>query len=293
MSAKSQVVGQVKGSSGLMRPNFAPGQLLRDDDLKQGVEYTRELSRLLFRTLLGCGVMCGLVVRWTYACDKLSIEIADGVALDCLGDPIKVPSPQKIVIDFKCSDVHAPDYLWVVLRSFKKCCAPRAAACSCDDDEVETVCTREVDWFEIRVLDERPACACGCPPLEDQDEEHGLLRTRCRCVNPLLECYVDHYDGKCGCNCKDCSDCECEWLILARLAYNHDDEHPAWTVDHSVRRFIRPVLISDPQVELENPPPQAAPAAAIADAKNKAVSGGKAKSYAPALAETRDKSPKG
>jgi hypothetical protein len=252
MSAKSQVIGQLKGTSGLMRPRFAPGQLLRDDDLTQGVNYTRELSRLLFKTLLGCGVMCGLIVKWKYQCDKLNILIADGVALDCHGDPIQVPAPQTVTIDFHCTGQEVPPFLYILLRGCGKCCAPRDAVCGSGDGDGTSQCTREVDGFEIRVVGERPKCVCGCP--EPNDDESHLLRTHCRCADPSPDwCYGAHYQGLCGCNCANCSDCDCEWILLARLEYNENSEQPAWKVDHRVRRFIRPVLMSDPQVELEHP----------------------------------------
>jgi hypothetical protein len=66
------------------------------------------------------------------------------------------------------------------------------------------------------------------------------------CANP---CHDHHYAGKCGCHCDDCCDCKC--ILLARLRKTGDSENPTWTVDHSVRRFIRPVLMRDPQVECE------------------------------------------
>jgi hypothetical protein len=41
-------------------------------------------------------------------------------------------------------------------------------------------------------------------------------------------------------------------VLLARLDESGDDpDHPAWTPDHRVRRFVRPVLMRDPQVEIE------------------------------------------
>src|SRR5262245_54749011 len=121
--------------------------------------------------------------------------------------------------------------------------------CAPDEDDSSSVCTRERDGYEIRVLRERPECACGCPEASD----HSLLDSDCKCVNPQLECYVDHYAGRCGCHGADCSDCECDCIPLARRDHSGDAEHPHWTTDHGVRRFIRPVLMRDPRVEIERP----------------------------------------
>lgn len=238
MNAQNQVVGQIKGMSQLMRPRYSPGLLLRDDDLTQGVDYTRELSRLLFRTILGCGVMCGLEVHAKIDCNKLLITVDEGVALDCHGDPIHVGGAH-LAVDPSCMKTELEAPLWIVLRGIDKCCAPRTAVCSSDDDETPSVYTREKAGFELRVLSKRPGCACGCPETTNIEP----LDSDCRCVNPELECYVDHYAGKCGCNCAGCSDCDCEWILLARLDKSTQGE---WTADHRVRRFIRPVLMRDP-----------------------------------------------
>src|SRR5258708_32128219 len=102
MSANGKVATPVTGNSSLVRPRFSPGLLLRDDDLRQGVDYTRDLSRLLFRSLFGCGVVCGLEVSATFSCGKLIVMVAAGVALDCLGDPVYGPGPTPIPIDPSC-----------------------------------------------------------------------------------------------------------------------------------------------------------------------------------------------
>ncbi len=156
----------VTGNANLLRPRFGPGQLLRDDDLNQGIDYTRDLSRLLFRSLFGCGVVCGLRVRWAFECGKLTVTVEAGVALDCRGDPIHVPQSQSISIDPSCGQ-KLPPKIWVVIRRTEKCCAPRAVSCSCDDEETPAVCTREQDGFEIRLVSALPECTCGCTPRKE------------------------------------------------------------------------------------------------------------------------------
>ena len=262
MNAKSTLADPRPGIGTLVRPKFSEGLLLNDDDLTAGVDYTRNLSRLMFRSLFGCGVICGLVVDPEFKCEKLYIHVADGLALNCLGDPIEVPSPQTIIVDPRCG-VELPDTVWVVLCPHDKCCAPRSTACSCDDTDTPSVCTRIRDGFEIRVLPERPACACGCPPLlppsdlrTTQDDEVGQDPYTgdtvprgghdCWCADPKLPCFQHHYAGDCHCECGDGCDCDC--VILARL-YNHKTR--GWQPDHSVRRFVRPVLMRDPQVVKE------------------------------------------
>ena len=252
MTTNHSPVATATGMSPLTTAKFGPGMLLQDDDLEQLSKYTQELSRLMMRSLFGCGVVCGLVVSTDTRCG-LVIKVADGLALDCCGDPVQVPQPMLIPVNPGC-DPDFPKHLWVVLCGKRKCCAPRAAMCSTDDEESPSVCTRERYAFEIRVLRARPVCVCGCPEpkTESKDTPQGLMETQCKCVNPELECYVDHYAGKCKCSCADCSDCDCDCILLARLDNTGDQQYPKWAVDHRVRRFVRPVLIEDPQVRIEH-----------------------------------------
>lgn len=293
MNANSKIVDPLRGLSRLVRPHYSPGLLLQDDDLAQAVDYTRELSRLLFRSLFGCGVVCGLEVKTDDDCGKLRIDIDKGVALDCHGDPVEVPSLQSIHIDPTCGPP-IPKSMCIVLRRNDRCCAPRTAICADDGDEDEptSVCTREREGFEIRVLTDCPKCSCGCHPasrmampeeaaaeranvgelidaplpapaapnlnvvkkkvgaksvkVESQASTMMTLegsaasprRRDCQCVDPTHECYKDHYLGKCACDC-----CDDEWIVLARVVLGRGDK---WGVDHSVRRFVRPVLMADP-----------------------------------------------
>lgn len=294
MTTNNQTVALVKGMSKLARAKFGPGMLLHHDDLEQLNLYTRELSRLMFRSLFGCGVICGLIVDWEFKCGKLYITVEAGLALDCSGDPVYVPQTQRILVDENC-DPAIPNCLWVVLCGTEKCCAPRAAMCASDEDEATPVCTRERDGFEIRVLRARPECVCGCPKRLDLPAGVDLLiDTDCKCVNPDLPCYVDHYAGKCGCNCANCSDCDFECILLARLDNAGGKENPNWTVDHSVRRFVRPVLMRDPQVEIEEKARQQAPATGTyaAQAETQVTDGpSQAKAAAKSPVRTRTSDP--
>ena len=250
----------VKGTSTLVRPKFGPGMLLRADDLDAQTTYTRDLSRLLFRSLFGCGVVCGLdVTPGIDKCGDLTITVNAGVALGCDGDPIYVPKSQSVTVgDCKGDDLPDPP-LWVLLCATSKCCAPRPASCGCDDDNPSSSPTRVRDCFEIRVVSKLPKCVC-CHPAEQDDEKKDNEKEneineiqvsdswsradRCPC-GPMDGCYTDHYAGKCAC-CDDCSDdgsSDCNCVLLAELTVDDDGD---WTADHCVRRFVRPIFMRDP-----------------------------------------------
>jgi hypothetical protein len=178
------------------------------------------------------------------ACGQLKIVVNKGVALACTGDPIEIPAPQTITINLCTAEGNAaplPDALWIVLCRYDKCCAPRNSSCTPDDTQPICVCTRERDGFEIRVLGKAPECACGCASIEpgappDND---------CKCADPTRKCYEAHYAGECPCDC--CCDC----VLLAQLNKENEDGDGDWSVDHSVRRFVRPVLMRDPAIEAD------------------------------------------
>ena len=249
MSGNNDLITKLTGASTLERAKFAPGMLLRHDDLEQLNIYPRELSRLLFRSLFGCGVVCGLVVQPPEdKCDKIWVRVSSGLALDCSGDPIHVPKDSEwLAFDpEKCKD----NKVYVVLCGTVTGCSPRTSACASDDEESSPTPSREKDGYEIRIVRDLRGCVCAC--LEEPPENLApelAKEPECPCVGPDHPCYLAHYEGKCGCDAgKDC-DCCCDCVVLARLDKSDDGE---WTVYHGVRRFVRPVLMRDREAERDH-----------------------------------------
>jgi hypothetical protein len=124
----------VVGVSTLERPTYSAGLLLEDSDLTAGVDYTRDLSRLLFRSLFGCGVICGLELTPTLECDgrALHIKVGKGLALDCEGNPIELPKEALVKYDKDCEPFKS--HLWVAVCYKPVDCRPRDADCGWDSD---------------------------------------------------------------------------------------------------------------------------------------------------------------
>ena len=247
MNTNNQPLDEIKGTSTLVRAKFGPGMLLKHDDLEQLNIYTRELNRLMFRSLFGCGVVCGLVVKVDFDCGEVQVSVASGLALDCQGDPIYLPKQQKLHFD---PTLAVDSKAWVVLCRTEKCCSPRTSVCASDEDESQSVCTREREGFAIRVMRERPPCMCGCAEPGKDNPSQAMSDDGCWCVNPQHPCYEKHYQGVCDCECGECASCDCNCVLLARLESvpTSDRKDPEWAVDHRVRRFVRPVLMRDPVV---------------------------------------------
>jgi hypothetical protein len=242
MNTANTTIASTKGNSTLVRARFGPGMLLQHEDLEQLNNYTRDLSRLLFRSFFGCGVVCGLLVDSYAHCGKVWVAVSSGLGLDCMGDPIYVPRDQLFAIDEKCDpNLKAP--LWVLLCRSMKCCAPRTSMCSCDDDAAASMFTKELDCFEIRVVSKLPDCVCACLESDRKPTE-----SRCQCVSPHDPCYQDHYKGICDCKCDGGSSCDCTCIVLAKLTQQKDNSEKPWKAEHRVRRFIRPVLMQDPEI---------------------------------------------
>jgi hypothetical protein len=239
-----------QGLSTLQRPRFEPGLLLEDDDLTAGVDYTRNLMRLMFRSLFGCGVICGLDIEALPVCNgaQLKITVGGGLALDCMGDAIELPKAQTLTYDPDCKPF--PPKIWVAVCYTEKCCRPRDISCSPDDD-AHVVHTRAQEGFEIRLYDQPPECACSCgqpptskpPPADpccDQHAEPAAATSGQPGNRDYCACYKDHNEGKCACACG------CECVVIGVIdttmpvgGYKPDHGLP---VDRGMVRWIRPVL---------------------------------------------------
>jgi hypothetical protein len=250
------------GSGTLERPRYSAGLLLEDDDLTAAVDYTRNMMRLMFRSLFGCGVICGLDVNAKLTCNnsKIEVTVGKGVALDCVGNPIEIPKDVPITYDPDCTPFPEEFDLWVVVCYCEKCCRPRDISCR-SDDTGHLVKTRILDGFEVRLYDTRPKCVCSCEP---PDEDHPAVNACCDddetpatpapsdatgatgegsapagpAVPPECQCYVAHAKGKCGC------DCCCPCVLVGKVHVTFDpvsvdsNPHPEF-----VRR-IRPMLMA-------------------------------------------------
>ncbi len=180
MSTNTMLPVTAKGTSGLVRPLFKPGLLLEDEDLTAIVDYSSTMTRLLFSSLFGCGVVCGLKISARATCkgQKLEIVIGKGLGLDCAGNPIHVTSEQTLTYDPDCKTF--PERIWVTACYTTDYCRPRPAACS-DDDDPQSVKTRMREGFELRLHSALPEHACSCT---GETGEH-----------------------ECGCGCGECGDC--------------------------------------------------------------------------------------
>jgi len=255
-----------EGLATLARPRYSPGLLLEDEDLTAGVDYSRELNRLLFRSLFGCGVICGLEVKVAPDCDNhiLVVTIGSGLALDCRGNAIEVPYQQTIRVDPDCKAF--PNEIWVTACYTEKLCRPRDVSCGCDDGggPPQVQSTRIRAGFEVRLSDEFPRGACSC---EEAPAPTGASGGRC-CPNPddkadrtgdkeavtdgqggedtqsaPRDCYDDHMDAICAC------DGGCDCVVIAKLVKPNTPERPneqslatGYIVKIDDVRFIRPTL---------------------------------------------------
>jgi hypothetical protein len=251
MNNQDKNITTKSGFSSVEWPQFNPGQLLDDDDMNAGVMYTRNLTQLLFRSLFGCGVICGLHVQPQWTCEKTkwSITVTKGLALDCMGDVIELPADVTIVYGPDCRKL--PSALWVTICYIKKCCRPKDVACSQDDD-TQPKPTRVRSGYEIRLCETLPKCACHCVTDDDKpsvtptdtccDETTTSAAAaaettpaRTTSTVAVCDCYRPHFEGECECGCN------CECVILGKITVP-DGDNPVPTTDTTMVRRIRPLL---------------------------------------------------
>lgn len=230
----------------LERPRYSPGLILEDSDLTAAVEYTRNLNQLLFRSLFGCGVVCGLNATVSEVCG-LHVTVAPGLALDARGNPIELANPETITIRKAHEDLKegASDY-WVLLHNRERSCAQRALVCDGDEEGVTTQPTRIKSCAEISIVKSLPDCMCKHTQLEKLDEKK-LADKAIALLKLEKKDYELSLGLECGTGCGCGGDCGCGDPVL--LAWVHRFESKKWGALHrGVRRFIRPMLLPDPIV---------------------------------------------
>jgi hypothetical protein len=260
----------------LERPRYSPGLILEDSDLTAAVDYTRALNRLLFRSLFGCGVVCGLTVSIGTDCG-LQVTVAPGLALDGCGDPLQLAGPVTLELGRREGVLPAqgtegpPERtreFWVVACASEKPCAPRTLVCDGDDLDGTRQPTRTRATTEISVSFTAPQCACGCKPPGKETEngkrepsaKSSLLGDSVQSPLEVLDphgCHKAHReDPGCPADCGCGSACSCGCcVLLARVQWVETRLSPqgGWTAVHDgVRRFIRPLLLPDPMAAIEN-----------------------------------------
>jgi len=257
-----------KGLSTLLRPRYTRGLLLEDDDLTAAVEYTRNSVRLLFRSLFGCGVICGLGVTPTVLCNsrQLQVTVKKGVALDCLGNPIEIPGDRTLLFDADCKPL--PAEIWVSVCYLEKNCRPKDVSCSPEED-AHVVQTRSHDGFEIKLHSQQPAGSCSCAPPAPNggnggnggtssgkccSEGESTTSVTTNAADDPCACYAKHEAGDCDC------DCDCSCVVIAKISIDPNMRYADGKVlipDLSVRRVIRPLLLG--QVKCRQPQPTPLP----------------------------------
>jgi hypothetical protein len=273
---KTEALEPKKGWSSLQRPRYSAGLLLEDGDLTAAVDYTRDMIRLLMRSLFGCGVVCGLKVTAALDCGrKLKVSVAQGLAFDGAGNPIHVPSTEVVTHDFDCCDI--PEKVWVSICYTDKPCRPKDVSCS-DDEDSRREHTRIRDGYEIRLHTEFPTSSCGCgkgPTTPAKTKKGGCCQdegekaaaaaapaaagaaapapaqapataapaaTAPTVLGEGCDCYADHLNNVCSCDCTS----KCVYLAEITL-WSNDENKPidpaALQADDAGRRSVRPMLL--------------------------------------------------
>lgn len=220
----TKMIAKADGRGSLSRPNFASGQLLEDDDLNAGVAYTRNVVRLLLRSVFGAGIVCGLKVEANrLEGTSINVIVSPGVAFDCAGHVIEVEAPKTLALGGCDTTFTHP--LWVTLYYDE--CPSRPREVSCDsgcDKSAQTVSTRLHEGFRIEIVEaeKSPEGACRSAEVPAAGAAGGAV------VPP-----GDPFS--CGCETHDCG------VVLAHIEVPASTDQPLKVNDKvKPRRLVRP-----------------------------------------------------
>ena len=178
-------------SETLVSPLFRPGILLEAADLQRSVDYTQELMRLMVRHLFGCGVVCGLQIQalptqgTKLSFSILSFSITAGLALDCLGRPIHVPSDLNgLTHEVGCQPDEGTRYQ-VLLSHRSEQCRMRETRCATEDSS-DAVPTRLCEGYRlwIREMNQNTATAAYA------NDDFPKVCDTCSCSKDQVCCHV-------------------------------------------------------------------------------------------------------
>jgi hypothetical protein len=165
----------ISSGSGVKRPAFFDGQLLRAEDFREEQRYESEKRRLHNRALHGAGVASGLEVALTPGVAPTSVVVQPGFALDSAGREIELCDRVTVEITSRGS----PVYVLVEYGERETHWSPSPI------DPSQTIATRVEEFARIRlspdhVSGEGIALARLIQTVAGWNVDTGYRRTQCR-----------------------------------------------------------------------------------------------------------------
>jgi hypothetical protein len=238
---------------------FHDGQLVDADALTAATMYPVSLLKLLLRSYLGCGIVCGLeVIRPDE--NRPCVRITPGVIVDCHGYPVELC--REVVLDLTpdpCACETEPRTVCILMRRATSEDAPRQpcgcgshCACGCDSASggEHQACNRVRDQVLIKAVDidqldpvRDHVCAKfprdagerhGCGSLDEKEtSESGREVERPSILGPASEWEPlpghprserEHSDCECLMACSERCCAERSWVLLACITIRPADD---------------------------------------------------------------------
>jgi hypothetical protein len=133
----------------LERVNYFEGQMLTAADFQAEQEYHQAKRRRHNRYLHGWGVVCGLGVS-ARGVDEIWVE--PGLAIDCCGNEILLPDPERLTIP----DGPAVLYLAIGYKEIEWTPVPALAEAT-ETESTTTAYARIVEGFSLDIVRDDPA----------------------------------------------------------------------------------------------------------------------------------------
>ena len=218
---------------------FADGMIVNSDDLNTAMMYPIELMQMFMQAYFGCGVVCGLQLSLVGKENEnnFCLQVDSGVALDCMGYPMKLCEKQTInLTPESCDPCNPIDYknlpvtVYVAIKRTSVPEAPRSEGGCTTEGQAQCTHTRAAEAIVVKVFTKEQLPDCLCYKQTRTVDANG--NNQYTAASDDCDCLKD-----CGeCHCCDC--CSESWVLLGSVKIS---DTGLSELNNDLRRFIKPI----------------------------------------------------
>ncbi len=220
-----------KGLSPFVRNRYFFGKLLTVRDFNLEQSYFINKIRFSHKFLHGYGTVCGIKPEISSADEtNLEIRLSSGVAVDCCGNDIVVPSEITAQVEnWENVDKDKDIYIYIKYNECEKEPVPNLSNSSVCEEEC---CNSRIEeTFSLYASNSPPTETSVFSVVSHKDDPYEIME----------ELKEKYYNGKLKNECPECSD---EGVLITVIKKSGSD----FSIDEDKTNTLRPVVFTNPML---------------------------------------------